>query len=244
LQSLQRPSCLVLLRTSLVVSIAALAGSGCEHSPQRTVRAIVLAVEGSASVQSDSASQELALTSNASLDVGAILRTNSASRVSIALLPNALVELGETSKLEILSLALMKDGNETQDPMRDRFGHIKLWRGAIFLSHERRDTARAEFRITTSQGEAMTGATNLCKLEVGNHHARLTSVSGQILFQRRESNKAEQIPPGNVGEWNSGVATLVPAATDRLGQEDLREALEVEQKLRELMRQRRNTLPR
>lgn len=217
----------------MVISSVVLAGSGCEHSPQRTVRAIVLAVEGRVSVQSDATSQEVPVAANASLGVGAILRTETASHASIALLPNALVELLEASKLEILSLTIMKDGNETAEAMLDRFGHIKLWRGNIFLSHERRGTARAEFIITTSQGAAMTGSRSLCKLEAGNHHARLTSVSGQILFRGRES-RAEQIPPGNVAEWNSGVATLVPAATDRRGQEDLQEALEVEQTLRRL----------
>ena len=227
----------------MVISSVVLTGSGCEHSPQRTVRAIVLAVDGSVSVQSDANSREVPFTANTSLGVGAILRTEKASRASIALLPNALVELGEATKLEILSLTMMKDGNETADAMRDRFGHIKLWRGNIFLSHERSGTARAEFRITTSQGAAMTGSNALFKLDAGNHHARLTSVSGQILFQSRQSHKAEQIPAGNVGEWNSGVATLVPAATDRLGQEDLEQALEVEKKLRGLVRQIRQVLP-
>ena len=182
--------------------------------------------------------------SNASLPVGTIIRTESESGASIALLPNALVQLAETTKLEILALTITKDGNETEDPMRERFAHIKLWRGAIFFSHERNDTARAELRITTSQGEATTGASALCKLEAGNHHARLTSVSGQILFWQNESARAEQIPPGNVGEWNSGIATLVSVVTDRPGQEDVNEAIEVEQKLRALRRVWRDVLPR
>jgi hypothetical protein len=201
-------------------------------------------MHGTVTVQSDRYSPELPVPSNASLAVGTIIRTESQSGASIALLPNALVQLTETTKLEILALTIAKNGNETEDPMGERFAQVKLWRGAIFLSHERKDTARAELRVTTSQGEAMTGASSLFKLEAGNRHARLTSVSGQILFRRNESSKAEQIPPGNVGEWNSGIATLVSAATDRPGQEDVNAAMEVEEKLRALRRVWRNTLPR
>jgi hypothetical protein len=233
-----------LFQTSLPVSLALLACSGCEESPQRTVRAIVFETHGTVSIQSDRYSPELPMPSNASLPVGTIIRTESESGASIALLPNALVQLAETTKLEILALTITKDGNETEDPMRDRLAHVKLWRGAIFLFHERNDTARAELRITTSQGEAMTGAAALCKLEAGNHHARLTSVSGQILFRQNESAKAEQVPPGNVAEWNSGIATLVSVVTDRPGQDAVNEAIEVERKVRALRRAARNILPR
>lgn len=229
---------------SAAASFALFAVSGCDYSPRRTVNAILLAMHGTVSVQSDRYSPEIPLDKSATLAVGAIVRTENASDASIALLPNALVRLTENTKLEILSLSLAKDGNETEDPMLDRFAHVKLWRGAIFLSHQRWGTARAEFRITTSQGEATTGALAIGKLEAGNHHVRLTSVSGQILFLPREGKKAEQIPPGNVAEWNSGAPSLVSAATDRLGQEDSQLALEVDQGLRALVVQRRNVLPR
>jgi hypothetical protein len=109
-------------------------------------------MHGTVSIQADSYSPELPMPSNASLPVGTIIRTESESGASIALLPNALVQLAETTKLEILALTIAKDGNETEGPMRERFAHIKLWRGAVLLSHERNDTARAELRITTSQG--------------------------------------------------------------------------------------------
>ena len=229
---------------SAAASLALLAVSGCDYSPRRTVNAIPLEMHGTVSVQSDRNSPEIPLDGNATLAVGAIVRTESASDASIALLPNALVRLTENTKLEILSLSLAKDGNETEDPMLDRSAHVKLWRGAIFLSHQRRGTARAELRITTSQGEATTGSLAIGKLEAGNHHVRLTSVSGQIVFLPREGNKAEQIPPGNVAEWNSGVPSLAPAATDRLGQEDSQQALEADRELRALLLQKRNVLPR
>lgn len=223
--------------------LALLICAGCEKASQRTVQGLTLDIQGIVSIQPDRYSPESPLPPNAVLSVGSIIRTESGASASIALLPNALVELAETSKLEILALTIAKNGNETQDPMGDRFGHIKLWRGALFLSHERNDTARTEFRVTTSQGEVLIGATALCKLEAGNHHARLTNVSGQVTFQRSDNSASSQIPAGNVAEWNSGAASLVPAATDRLGQEDLVRALEVEQKLRTLRRTKRNVLP-
>ncbi len=232
-----------LLRVALPALLALLAFAGCEQSSQRAVCAVVLERHGTVSVQPDRSSPELPLTSNASLAAGAIVRTENGARASIALLPNALVQLTENTKLEILGLTLAKNGNETQNLMQDRFAQVQLWRGAIFLSHERNDTARAELRVATSQGDAMTGASALCKLEADNDHARLTCVSGQILFHRNESTKAEGIPPGNVAIWNSGIGTLVSVATDRPGQEDVSEALEVEQKLRDLRRAQRDVLP-
>jgi hypothetical protein len=201
-------------------------------------------MHGTVSVQPDRYSPEIPIDKNAPLAVGTIVRTESASDASIALLPNALIRLTENTKLEILALSVAKSGNETEDPMQDRFAQAKLWRGAIFVSHRRWGSARAELRITTSQGEVMTGVSAICKLEGGNHHARLTTVSGQILFRPGEKGKAEQIPQGNVAEWNSGARSLAPAATDRLGQEDSQQALEADQELRALVVEKRNVLPR
>lgn len=232
------------MRTFPAVFAALLAGAGCERFGERNVEAVGLAARGTVTVQKDRYSPETPIKENAHLALGTIVRTEADSRVSIALLPNALVQLAENTKLEILSLTLAKDGNETDGPMGDRFVQVKLWRGAAFFSHIRPDTARAELRISTSQGEAMTGSGALFKLDTGNHHARLTSVSGQILFRVEADVQATQIPPGNIGEWNSGKATLVPAETDRIGQQDVLEAVDVEQQLRDLARRRQDVLPR
>ncbi|HEX8899341.1 MAG TPA: hypothetical protein VF751_11645, partial [Chthoniobacterales bacterium] len=96
--------------------------------------ATVLSLEGSASISVDGGRSfsELRATENPASRT--ILRTLPASRLCLALLPTCLVDLEQNTSVEIVRLALTKDGNETGNDMQARFVEAKLIGGRIFVS--------------------------------------------------------------------------------------------------------------
>jgi hypothetical protein len=73
---------------------------------------------------------------------------------------------------------------------------------------------------------------------------RVTCASGWVEFRPLTEAKATRIPPGSVGQWPSGTSSITNADTDPVAQEDLQQAVEVEQMLRGLVAAKRNVLPR
>ena len=145
--------------------------------------------------------------------------------------------------MEIIRLALAKDGNETGSAMRGRFAEIKLSAGRIFVSHSWGE-ALARFSLATSEGEVSTPANALFIVQSDQQKTRVTCVSGWVEFKPPGAVTATRIPPGSVGEWPSQAANLSKAEADPVAQEDLQQAIEVEQMLRGLAAAKRNALPR
>jgi hypothetical protein len=174
---------------------------------------------------------------------GDILEMTGSSRAAISLLPNLLIQLDRNARLEILGLALTKDGNETGAAMRGRHAEVKLLTGRMFASHVWGE-AIAKFTLITAQGELVTTSNALFCVESDEHKTRVTCVSGSVEFRGRGAETSTPIPPGFVGEWSASGASMVAAESEARGQEDLQEGLEVEEKLRALSSQRRLVLPR
>lgn len=205
------------------------------------MQATVLAVEGPATI--NARGQSMPLTPGAHPGKGETLETTGGSRVAIALLPNLLVELDHNARLEIARLAITKDGNETGAAMQGRYAEVRLLGGRMFASQVWGE-ALAKFILVTSQGELVTTSNALFCVESDEHKTRVTCVSGSVGFQARAAEAVTRIPPGFVGEWSGASLSLVAAETDARGQEELQEALEVDEKLRGLSSQNRLVLPR
>ena len=165
------------------------------------------------------------------------------SRAGISLLPNLLVLLDRGARMEIVRLALTKDGNETGNDMRARFAEIKMTSGRIFVSHSWGE-ALARFGLTTAEGEVTTPSNALFVVQADNQKTRVTCASGWVEFRPLAAANATRILPGSVGEWSSGKSSMTNADTDPVAQEELEQAAEVEQMLRGLAASKRNTLPR
>ena len=216
--------------------------TGCWEGTTRGVLATVLAVEGAATSRAD-AREPAPLAPSAHLGKGEIVETSGSSRVAMALLPNLLVELGHNARLEIVRLAITKDGNETGAAMQGRYAEVTLVRGQMFVSQVWGE-ALAGFAVMTSQGELVTTSNALFCVESDDHRMRVTCVSGSVGFRTHAAEAVTSIPPGFVGEWSGSSSSLVAAETDARGQEDLQEGLEVEENLRALSSQNRFVLPR
>lgn len=144
--------------------------------------------------------------------------------------------------MEIIRLAITKDGNETGDDMRARSAEIKLTKGRILISHSW-GQARARLSLRTPDGEVTTPSNALFIVQREQQKTRVTCASGWVEF-RPGGAAATRIPPGSVGEWPSATSNVNNAEADPAAQEDLGRAIEAEQILRKLAAQKRNALPR
>ncbi|HEY2139967.1 MAG TPA: hypothetical protein VGH00_07800 [Chthoniobacterales bacterium] len=145
--------------------------------------------------------------------------------------------------MEIIRLALTKDGNETGNDLRGRFGDIKLTSGRILVSHEWGE-ALARCRVFTPHGEAATPSNALFIVESEPEKIRVTCVTGWLEFRPEGAPAGIRIPPGSVGRWPSPPPNVDKAEADPIAQEDLAYAIEAEQILRRLSAQKRNSRPR
>jgi ferric-dicitrate binding protein FerR (iron transport regulator) len=221
----------------------AVAECGCWEGVNRETLATVLSVEGSAFVREDRGRNFSPLLTGQSVRKRSIVRTTSSSRSSLSLLANSLVQLNPDTSLEIVRLALTKDGNETGNAMLGRFAELRLVSGRIFVSHLWGE-APARLIIVTTQGELVTSSNGLFCMEVEEQKTRVTCASGWVEFRPAGATTAVQVPPGSVGQWPAPASNLSKAEADPAAQEDLQQAIEIEQELRALAMQRRNVLPR
>lgn len=174
---------------------------------------------------------------------GDVLETPGTSRAGLSLLPNLLVLLDRGARMEIIRLALVKDGNETGLDMRGRFAEVKLSQGRILVSHVWGE-AQARFSLTTSEGEVTTPSNALFVIQSGQHKTRVTCVSGWVEFLPSGATHGIRVPPGSLGEWPRTTSNISQAEADPVAQEDLQQAIEAEQMLRGLAAPKRNIPPR
>lgn len=199
----------------------------------RETLATVLSVEGAATISRDGGRNFSPLLSGAHPGKGNLIRTSGSSRASIALLPNILLQLDPETRLEIVRIAMTKDGNETGEAMRGRYAWVKLLSGRVVASHVWGET-NAEFTISTPRGELVAKSNCLFCLQADEHATRLICASGIVNFRPENGGPVVAIAPGFVGEWSANSSSLRPAESEARGQKDLEEVLAAEQNLRAL----------
>ena len=227
----------------LAILVVATAQSGCWEGVARETLSTVLAIDGPAQISSDGGRTFVELRPTGTPGKGEVLRTDSKSRLSLAVLPNCLVYLDRDTEIEIVRLNLVKDGNETGSDIRGRLAELRLIKGRIFVSHLWGE-APARLAIFTSDGEVSTPTNAAFWVEFAEAKTRVTCVSGWIEFRPAGAPDSTRIPPGSVGQWPSADATISTAEADSRGQDDVQKAIQLEQQMRALLSQKRNILPR
>jgi hypothetical protein len=216
---------------------------GCREGTTRDVLATVLFVDGPATFGPANRAPFVPLTLGTHPGKGDAVHTPDSSRTALALVPNLLIQLDRDARLQIVSLTLIKDGNETGNAMRGRFADVALTGGRMFASHSWGE-ATAAFKVRTPQGDMTTPSNALVCVEVAKDKTRVICASGWVEFLPLGAASAIRIPPGSVGEWPAPSANITAAESDPRAQEDLQQAIEVEQMLRGLAAPKRNVLPR
>lgn len=174
--------------------------NGCSEGITRQVEAIILSSRGDCVLRRGGL--------DAPLDVdmhpraGDLLETGSTAELSAALLPNVLIELAPSSALQITTLSLSKDGNDTIEPMRARVAHARLLRGSVTVSQRRLDVvAEPSLRIETPHGAAISSYDCLFRIETDTAATRLACEEGYVYLVAPDPRGApRQVNPGFVGE--------------------------------------------
>jgi hypothetical protein len=200
-------------------------------------------VDGESTLQRDSRGTSRPLTKDLHPGGGDVIHVAATSRAALSLLPNVLVQLDRGARMEIVRLALTKDGNETGNDIRSRFAEIKFGNGRLIASHVWGE-ALARFSVVTPHGEVATPSNALFVVESEPGKTRVTCASGWVEFQPTGTGAGIRVPPGSVGQWPSAASNLTQADADPVAQQDLQEAVETEQILRKLSAERRDVLPR
>ena len=205
--------------------------------------ATVLSCNGQPTIKRAGRSDTIPLTPQVSPGTGDLIQAPASSQARLCLLPNLLVQIDRAAELEIRQLTITKDGNETGNAILARSAAVRLVKGRMFVSHVWGE-AMARFTVETPNGQLIVISNALFCIETEPEKTRITCASGLIDFQPKGSPTSTRISAGFVGETSGGTLNLNPADTDPLAQESLLDALQAEQKLRELASARRNVLPR
>ena len=210
--------------------------TGCWEGVSRQVQARVLSLRGPVTWASAETSQFRPLDLKIKLGPNSIIKTADRAQISLALLPGALLQLSANSELQIEALKLTKNGDETDDGVRERVARIQLKRGAIIVSFE----GTARFTIQSAHATITVTPDCLFRLQTDEHQTRLTCVRGKVWVSPHEG---EPIPvgAGYVQEWPSGQIAAV--AEDRPGQPATADLTKAERELLDLAAAQRYRLP-
>lgn len=203
----------------------------------------MLSCDGQPTIKRAGRGDTILLTPQISPGTGDLIQAPATSQARLCLLPNLLAQIDRGAELEIGRMIITKDGNETGNAIFARSAAARLVKGRMFVSHVWGE-AMARFTVETPNGQLIVISNALFCIEIEPEKTRITCASGLIDFQPKGSSTSTRISAGFVGETSGSTLNLNPAETDPAGQENLVDALQAEQKLRELAAARRNVLPR
>jgi hypothetical protein len=234
---------LFLIFRAVAATFFAAAICGCWQGTTREVSSHVLFLDGEIRLDRGSRGNLIPLSLDLHPGRGDTVEAQAQSRAGFALLPNLLVQLEQGTAIKIKRLELTKDGNETGSDMQARLAEIELSKGRILVSHSWGE-ALARFSLTTPEGELTTPSNALFVVQAEPQKTKVTCASGWLEFRPIGTANATRIPPGSTGEWTPVASNMTPAETDPVAQEVLQQAIEMEQLLRKLLAQKRDTLLR
>jgi ferric-dicitrate binding protein FerR (iron transport regulator) len=207
--------------------------NGCEQAVSREVLATVLSTRGQVVCANGKTNDFHPLKSETEPGGGDTLRTLDGGQLSLVLVPGALVQMDEDSELKIQELRLRKDGNETEDGMRNRTARIQLNHGSIDIVFQRGDESEIRFVINT--GEVTVSATEDCtfQVQVQMRRGRVTCARGKVYAQLPNS-AALPVKGGYFLDWADNGATTFSVVDDARAQSDTADLLKAEAELRDL----------
>ena len=180
-------------------------------------------------------------TAASNLCAGATLRTGPTATADVALLANVLLHLSPQASLEVTSLTLRKDGNETDDDVEERAAKCRLASGSVIVSHRGAEGV-AEFAAATPHGTVIGKFSSLALLAVDPQRTKITCANGWMTFVPAGHDKGIVIAAGFSLDWPSA-SVPVRAAESSTGQEEIAQAFELESRLETLLKTRATSAP-
>ena len=119
------------LAVLLLISGTNFALTACEWISKREALATVLSSQGTVSVQRNGDSSPITVTPDTLFGAGDIIQTTEDASLDVSFLPGILGKLGNQSKVQLLGVTIIKDGNAMFDAMRSRDARVRLARGLL-----------------------------------------------------------------------------------------------------------------
>jgi hypothetical protein len=214
--------------------------NGCGGAITHEVCGTVLSTDGPVEINGHAAGSPNSLPD---LCAGAIIRTSSGAKIEIACLPNALLHLSENATLEIESITLRKDGNETDDEIEARAARCRLKSGVMDLSHQGTEGV-AEFIASTPHGRLIAKFNSVARVAVDDKKTRILCASGTVTFVPTNGGAPVIVEAGFVAECPSTRPTVAAAAGNASDQQALIDLFDRAQRLESLLKSRGASFPR
>ena len=207
--------------------------TGCSKGISRGTAATVVSVKGTVVFGSAEQNNFQPVTLKSRIHDGNIVRTPDGASIDLALIPAALAQMSGNSEIKIEELRIVKDGNQTDDGMRDRSARIRLSRGKITVLFSRNDKSASQFSISSRQVTISGDSDCLFRVQTDDTTTRLTCVRGKI-HAYTGAQPPVTIGAGYFRQWPSARPEPVAAAADETAQIDIMDSLEIGNRWREL----------
>ena len=162
--------------------------SACNKGVTRETQAIVLSVDGTASVTHARDGQNEPVRVNARLAKDDLIRTSRDGQVSLQILPGILTRLMADSELKIETLRIAKDGNAMVNAMLVRDARLQLNRGMMDGVVEKKDAGGATLIIATAVSQIEAPGECVFRITVSDQKARVICLRGTMHVQATEGS--------------------------------------------------------
>jgi len=197
----------------------------------------VLDAEGVVELSEHAGGAFHAIDRHSTLCAGANIRSSAGSAAEVSCFPNALIHLSEKTTLEIETLTIRKDGNETDDQVENRSARCRLVMGTIDFSHQGTEGV-AEFIVSTPQGKVIAKMNCVARIRVDDKKLRVTCANGMVNLLPADGSPAQTVEAGFVAEWPNKAPIVIAAADSSSGQHDVTEAFDAGQRLDAMLKAR------
>ena len=203
--------------------------ASCKPFDNLKTVAVVLTVEGNATVAIPRQSTPQPLNLTTRLPTGSRVITGPTGKVVIRLLPGIQCAVGPDSDVGIEELRFAKPGNDTSDPTFARTSKVALSRGALTCwITDREQEAVSKLSIQTATGTIEAIEDSVFIVKNSGVRARVICVRGKLRFTGAGNAGARDIEQASFYEWpcDGGPGQVRPADADEETQVDTALALE------------------
>jgi hypothetical protein len=234
----------------MVVSIF-LAGtlSGCDYFPQTRVLAQALEVSGQVYETikpAPGSSARIPLKPNSTIRPGETIETESDSTALVSLAPGMIVLLKPETELRIDELVMVTMRDSTTYYIQSRQARIRLVHGSLYAATPATFESAA-LQVVTPSGLLIAPPAACFYVRADPNIVRATTLKGELRFRQNSGQADETLGPGFFRTWGaqgaSGSSKQQSAEADEAAIQQVKEARVFEQRVGELMLERKNVLP-
>lgn len=222
-----------LMRLTLVVlsiALCLLLASSCSKGISRATAAAVFSIKGKVIFGTAERNNFQPATLKSKIHTGDTVRSSDGASIDLAFIPAALAQLVSGSEIKIDELSITKDGNQTAGGMGARTARIRLNRGRVIVLFTPGDNSAPQFAITTGQLTIKPDSDCLFSVCTDGKTTRVTCTKGKVIAPA-DAQAPTTITAGYFQEWPITRKAPIRATENASAQIDIKESLEIEQRL-------------